>query len=49
MIGTYSIDPEGDTSLTEYGLYTISGSKLVFDKVIKTTPLLPNGAKSIGG
>ena len=35
VLGTYSIDQNGDTSLTDYGLYKISGSKLTFDKVIK--------------
>ena len=28
MLGTYSIDENGDTSLTDYGLYTIEGGKL---------------------
>jgi branched-chain amino acid transport system substrate-binding protein len=46
VIGTYSIDTEGDTSLTTYGLYVIKGGKLTFNKVIKTTPLLPKGAKA---
>jgi branched-chain amino acid transport system substrate-binding protein len=35
VLGTYSIDKNGDTSLTDYGLYKISGGKLTFDKVIK--------------
>jgi branched-chain amino acid transport system substrate-binding protein len=35
VLGTYSIDKNGDTSLTDYGLYKISSGKLVFDKVIK--------------
>jgi branched-chain amino acid transport system substrate-binding protein len=35
VLGTYSIDKNGDTSLTDYGLYTIKGGALVFDKVIK--------------
>ena len=35
VLGTYSIDKNGDTSLTDYGLYKISNGKLTFDKVIK--------------
>jgi len=35
VLGTYSIDSNGDTTLTDYGLYKIVGGKLVFDKVIK--------------
>jgi branched-chain amino acid transport system substrate-binding protein len=48
VIGTYSIDSEGDTSLTDYGLYVIKGGSLTFDQVIKTNSLLPKGAKSPG-
>jgi branched-chain amino acid transport system substrate-binding protein len=35
VLGTYSIDKNGDTSLTDYGLYKIVAGKLKFDKVIK--------------
>ena len=35
VLGTYSIDSNGDTTLTDYGLYKIVGGKLAFDKVIK--------------
>ena len=35
VLGTYSIDKNGDTSLTDYGLYTIKNGALTFDKVIK--------------
>ena len=35
VLGTYSIDKNGDTSLTDYGIYKIVAGKLVFDKVIK--------------
>ena len=35
VLGTYSIDANGDTTLTDYGLYKIVNGKLVFDKVIK--------------
>ena len=35
MLGTYDIDKNGDTSLTDYGLYKIEDGKLAFDRVIK--------------
>ena len=35
VLGTYSIDENGDTTLTDYGLYTIDNGELTFDKVIK--------------
>jgi branched-chain amino acid transport system substrate-binding protein len=35
VLGTYSIDANGDTTLTDYGLYKIVNGGLVFDKVIK--------------
>jgi branched-chain amino acid transport system substrate-binding protein len=35
VLGTYSIDKNGDTSLTDYGLYTIKDGELAFTKVIK--------------
>jgi branched-chain amino acid transport system substrate-binding protein len=35
VLGTYDIDENGDTTLTDYGLYTIENGQLVFDKVIK--------------
>jgi branched-chain amino acid transport system substrate-binding protein len=35
VLGTYSIDENGDTTLTDYGVYTISGGKLKFDSTIK--------------
>jgi branched-chain amino acid transport system substrate-binding protein len=34
-LGTYSIDANGDTSLSDYGAYRVDGGELVFDKVIK--------------
>ena len=39
VIGTYSIDADGDTTLAAYGLYRISGGSLVFDKVLDTRRL----------
>ena len=35
VLGTYDIDKNGDTTLTDYGLYKIVGGELEFDKVIK--------------
>ena len=35
VLGTYSIDENGDTTLTDYGAQKVEGGKLVFDKVIK--------------
>ena len=35
VLGTYSIDANGDTTLTDYGLYKIVNGKLAFDQVIK--------------
>ena len=35
VLGTYDIDKNGDTSLTDYGLYKIDSGKLAFDRVIK--------------
>jgi branched-chain amino acid transport system substrate-binding protein len=34
-LGTYDIDQDGDTTLSDYGGYTAEGGKLVFNKVIK--------------
>ena len=34
-LGTYSIDDDGDTTLTTYGGYIAKGGKLVFDKAIE--------------
>ena len=35
VLGTYSIDPDGDTTLSTYGAYIAKGGKLVFNKSIK--------------
>jgi branched-chain amino acid transport system substrate-binding protein len=34
-LGSYDIDKDGDTTLSDYGGYKAEGGKLVFDKVIK--------------
>ena len=35
VLGTYSIDENGDTTLTDYGVYRIEDGELTFDKTIK--------------
>jgi branched-chain amino acid transport system substrate-binding protein len=35
VLGKYSIDENGDTTLTDYGAYRVKDGALVFDKVIK--------------
>jgi branched-chain amino acid transport system substrate-binding protein len=35
VLGTYSIDSNGDTTLTDYGAYRIKGGQLSFFKTIK--------------
>ena len=38
VLGTYSLDANGDTSLTDYGVYSIKDGNLAFDKTIKAEP-----------
>jgi branched-chain amino acid transport system substrate-binding protein len=35
VLGTYSIDKNGDTTLTDYGIYGVKNGQLVFDQTIK--------------
>ena len=35
VLGTYSIDENGDTTLTDYGVYSIKDGELEFDQTIK--------------
>jgi branched-chain amino acid transport system substrate-binding protein len=35
VLGTYSIDENGDTTLTDYGIYAIKDGELTFDKTVK--------------
>ena len=35
VLGTYSIDENGDTTLTDYGVYTLDAGNLKFDKTVK--------------
>jgi branched-chain amino acid transport system substrate-binding protein len=38
VLGTYSIDENGDTSLTDYGIFSLKGGEVKFEKVIKANP-----------
>jgi branched-chain amino acid transport system substrate-binding protein len=38
VLGAYSIDANGDTTLTDYGIYAIKDGELEFDKTIKAQP-----------
>jgi branched-chain amino acid transport system substrate-binding protein len=39
VLGTYSIDPMGDTTLTDYGVYRVSArGELVFSRVVAARP-----------
>ena len=39
MLGTYSIDDNGDTTLTDRSLETVEDGQLTFEKVVKgSTP-----------
>ena len=35
VLGTYDIDENGDTTLTDYGVYKVEGGELAFDRTIK--------------
>jgi branched-chain amino acid transport system substrate-binding protein len=35
VLGTYDIDENGDTTLTDYGIYTVKNGELVFDQTIQ--------------
>ena len=35
VLGTYDIDENGDTTLTDYGIYTIKDGELVFGETVK--------------
>ena len=48
-LGTYDIDPDGDTTLTDYGAYIAEGGKLVFNKVIKAATALGHRTGVDGG
>jgi branched-chain amino acid transport system substrate-binding protein len=35
VLGSYSIDKNGDTTLTDYGVYKIEGGKLAFQRTVE--------------
>jgi len=35
VLGTYDIDENGDTTLTDYGVYRVEGGELTFDRTVK--------------
>ncbi len=35
VLGTYDIDENGDTTLSDYGVYTVKDGELVFDETVK--------------
>ena len=37
VLGTYSFDKNGDTTLKAYGLYKVKNGQLVFDKTLTPT------------
>jgi len=44
VLGTYSIEPDGETTLTPYGVDRVAGGRLVFYRAIDTSaPLAPGG------
>jgi branched-chain amino acid transport system substrate-binding protein len=44
VLGTYSIDENGDTTLTDYGLYVIKDGQPTYQKKIVADPnLIPKG------
>jgi branched-chain amino acid transport system substrate-binding protein len=45
ILGTYSLDKEGDTNITAYGVYVIKSKALTFKNKIETKPILPKGPK----
>ena len=34
VLGTYSIDKDGDTTVNQFGRYLVKGGKLVFNKTV---------------
>jgi branched-chain amino acid transport system substrate-binding protein len=46
VLGTYTINKDGDSDITDYGLYRIEGGTLTFEKVLKTESLLGGSAAS---
>ena len=40
MLGTFSINPAGDTTLTSYGLYKLDNGTLTFYKTLQPSKYL---------
>jgi branched-chain amino acid transport system substrate-binding protein len=45
ILGTYSLDSEGDTDITTYGVYVVKAKSLKFQNKVTTDSLLPKGPK----
>ncbi|MFL5820134.1 MAG: branched-chain amino acid ABC transporter substrate-binding protein [Solirubrobacteraceae bacterium] len=44
VLGTYSVDKNGDTTLTDYGLYKVTGGQPVYEKkIVANKSLIPSG------
>jgi branched-chain amino acid transport system substrate-binding protein len=41
VLGTYDIDENGDTTITDYGAYRIRGGELRFNRTIRARAPLP--------
>jgi branched-chain amino acid transport system substrate-binding protein len=39
VLGRYGVDANGDTTLTDYGLYRIKSKRLLFDRVVRAAGL----------
>jgi branched-chain amino acid transport system substrate-binding protein len=37
VLGTYDIDDDGDTTLSAYGVYSVRGGRLIFDRVVRAS------------
>jgi branched-chain amino acid transport system substrate-binding protein len=37
VLGTYDIDENGDTTITDYGVYRVEDGELVFDQTIRAS------------
>jgi branched-chain amino acid transport system substrate-binding protein len=49
VLGTYSIDKNGDTTLTDYGIYTIKDGKQEFEQTVEAGGTAEPGGDTQGG
>jgi branched-chain amino acid transport system substrate-binding protein len=49
VIGDYSIDESGDTTLTDYGVYVIEDGELTFDQAVQGGAEAESGGDAAGG